>query len=188
MDTKLGIGFSTGMFYHAPAGTALPAYPSATLASAWEEVGDVSDAGITLATDKSTTTLRNWANVVKRVILSEHTETIQTPIMDTTEEVLRAVVGDDNVTTTAAVSGTHGKIVTANLSDASLPEEEAFLWLMKDGDAMIAIGCKRGQVTAVDNVSFAPNAAINWTPTITALGDGFQLIMDDAVPSAQSTT
>ena len=60
-----------------------------------------------------------------------------------------------------------------------LPEEEAFLWLMKDGDAMIAIGCERGQVTATENVSFAPGGAINWTPTITGLDDGFQLIMDE---------
>ena len=58
-------------------------------------------------------------------------------------------------------------------------EEEAFLWLMKDGDSMIAIGCTNGQVTAVDNVSFAPGSAINWTPTISALGDGFQMIVDE---------
>ena len=104
MDVKLGLGLATGMFFHAPAGTALPTYPAEALDSAWEEVGDVSDAGITLATNKSTTVLKNWANVVKRVILTDHSETIQAPIMDTTEESLKTVVGDDNVTTTAAVS------------------------------------------------------------------------------------
>lgn len=179
MDTKLGTGLATGMFFHAPAGTALPTYPAEELDEAWKEVGDVSEDGITLATDKSTTTLRNWAKVVKRVIATEHEETIQAPIMDTTEEVLKTVVGADNVTTTAAVAGTHGKLVNVNLSAAELPEEEAFLWLMKDGDSMIAIGCTNGQVTSVDNVSFAPNDAINWVPTISALGDGFKLIMDE---------
>ena len=160
MDVKLGTGLATGMFYHAPAGTALPTYPAETLASGWVEVGDVSDAGITLATNKSS-------------------ETIQAPIMDTTEESLKTVVGSDNVTTTAAVTGTHGKLINVNLSDGDLPEPEAFLWLMKDGDAMIATGCERGQVTATDNVSFAPGGAINWVPTITALDEGFQLIMDE---------
>jgi hypothetical protein len=178
MDVKLGLGLATGMFYHAPAGTALPEYPSATLDAAWKMVGDVTDAGITLALDKSSTNLKNWANVIKRVILTDHAETIQTPIMDTTEESLKAVVGEDNVTTAAAATG-HGAQVTVNLSDGELPPEEAFLWLMKDGDAMIAIGCTHGQVTAVDNVSFAPNAGITWTPTITALGDGFQMIIDE---------
>jgi hypothetical protein len=178
MDVKLGLGLATGMFYHAPAGTALPEYPSATLDAAWKMVGDVTDAGITLALDKSSTNLKNWANVIKRVILTDHAETIQTPIMDTTEESLKAVVGEDNVTTAAAATG-HGALVTVNLSDGELSPEEAFLWLMKDGDAMIAIGCTHGQVTAVDNVSFAPNAGITWTPTITALGDGFQMIIDE---------
>ena len=72
-----------------------------------------------------------------------------------------------------------GKLIQVNLSDGKLPEAEAFLWIMKDGDAMIAIGCERGQVTATENVSFAPGGAINWTPTITGLDDGFQLIMDE---------
>ena len=38
-----------------------------------------------------------------------------------------------------------------------------------------------GVRSAVDNVSFAPGAAIIWTPTITAMGDdGFKLIMKEA--------
>lgn len=180
MDVKLGIGLATGMFYHAPAGTALPSYPGETLGSAWVEVGDVTADGITLTTDKSTEVLRNWANVVKRVVLTEHSETIQSPIMDTTEEGFKTVVGEDNVTSAAAATS-HGPLTTVNLSSQDLPPEEAFLWLMKDGDAMIAIGCTNGQVTAVDDVSFAPGAAINWTPTITALGDGFVLILDEGV-------
>ena len=43
---NLGIGLATGMFYTAPAGTTLPAYPSASLTS-WTEVGAVSADGIT---------------------------------------------------------------------------------------------------------------------------------------------
>lgn len=178
MDVKLGLGLSTGMFYHAPAGTVLPAYPGEALAAAWKHVGDVTDAGITLASNKSVTNLRNWANQIKRVIMTEHSETIQSPIMDTTAEALKATVGEDNVTETAATQD-HGALVSVNLSDGELPPEEAFLWLMKDGEAMIAIGCTHGQVSAVDNVSFAPGSAINWTPTITAMGDGFQMIIDD---------
>lgn len=178
MDVKLGLGLATGMFYHAPAGTALPAYPSETLAGDWKKVGDVTDAGITLAMSKSVTNLRNWANVIKRVIMTDHSETIQSPIMDTTKGALEAVVGTSNVTAVAATTA-HGALVNVNLSDGELPPEEAFLWIMKDGDEMIAIGCTKGQVSAVDNVTFAPNAAINWTPTITAMGTGFQMILDD---------
>lgn len=171
MDVKLGLGLATGMFYHAPAGTALPTDPTATIPTTWKHVGDVSDAGITLALNKSTTNIKNWANKIKRVIMTDHSETIQSPIMDTVEEALKTVVGEDNVTTA-------NDVITVNLSDGDLPPEEAFLWVMKDGDDMMMIGCSHGQVSAVENVSFAPGAAINWTPTITAMGDdGFKLIM-----------
>ena len=172
-DVKLGAGQATGMFYHAPAGTALPASLSATLASAWVHVGDVSDAGCTLALNKSTTNLKNWANVIKRVILTDHSETMQSPIMDTTEEVLKTVVGAANVTKT-------GDVVKVNLSDGDLPAPEAYLWIMKDGDDLMAFGCSYGQITAIDNVSFTPSDAIRWTPTITAQGaDGLQFIMEE---------
>lgn len=174
MDVKLGLGLATGMFYHAPAGTALPTDPTAVIPNTWTHVGDVSDAGITLALNKSATNLKNWANKIKRVIMTDHSETIQSPIMDTVEEALKTVVGASNVTTASGV-------ITVNLSDGDLPEQEAFLWVMKDGDDMMMIGCSYGQVSAVDNVTFAPGAAINWTPTITAMGDdGFKLIMKEA--------
>lgn len=182
MDTKLGIGLATGMFYHAPAGTALPAYPGEALGAAWTLVGDVTQDGITLTTDKSVENLKNWANVIKRVIMTDHSETIQSPLMDTVAEVLKTVLGADNVTVTPA-NGAHGELVAANLSAGSLPEPEAFLWLMKDGDDLMYIGCKKGQVTSVDNVSFAPGSSINWIPTITALEDGFVFMTNDGASS-----
>lgn len=176
-DAKLGIGLATGMFYHAPAGTSLPTYPGATLTN-WVEVGDVTQDGITLALDKSTEAIKNWANVTKRIILTDHSETVSAPIQDTTEEVFKTIVGTNNVTTTAA-SSSHGKLINVSLSESSLPEAEAFLFLMKDDDDMIALGCSYGQITSIDNVTFAPSGAIVWTPTITALEGGWKLITDD---------
>ena len=175
-ETKLGIGLATGMFFHAPAGTALPDYPAAQLDAAWEEVGDITEDGIVLATDKNTENLKNWAKVIKRVIMTDHTETIQAPIMDTTEESLKVVVGEDNVQVTAA-NAQHGKIVKANLSDGNLPEPEAFLFLMKDGDDMIMIGTKKGYISELAEVAFQPNAAITWNATITA--DVWTIMKDD---------
>ena len=177
-DTKLGLGYESGMFYHAPAGTSLPSYPLETLAAAWEEVGDVSADGITLALDKSTENLRNWANKIKRVIMTEHAETIQAPIMDTTQDSLETILGAGATTVTPATAA-HGELVTASLTQASLPPEEAYLFIMKDDDDVIAIGCEYGQITAMESVTFAPGSSINWTPTITGLQDGWQIIVDD---------
>ena len=172
-DVKLGAGRATGMFYHAPVGTPLPATLSAALDQAWVHVGDVSYEGVTLALNKSVTNLKNWANVIKRSVLTDHSETTQSPIMDTTEESLKTVVGEKNVTKTNGV-------IDVNLSDGDLPAPEAYLWIMKDGDDLMAFGCSQGQITAVDNVSFTPSDGIRWTPTITAQGaDGLHFIMEE---------
>ena len=97
--------------------------------------------------------------------------------MDTTEEVFKVLLGD-SVTTTAA-SSAHGNLVSASLTQESLPEPEAFLFIMKDGDDCIAIGTENGQITSMDDVTFTPGEAIKWVPTITALEDGWQIILDD---------
>lgn len=170
-DVNLGLGLATGMFFEAPAGTELPAKLSESLPSTWKEIGDVTSDGITLTLDKSTDNLKNWANKIKRTLLSDHSETIQSPVMDTTEDSLKAVFGEANVT----ISDDN---IRVNLSASELPAPKAYLWLMKDGEDMMAIGCSQGQITKVENVSFAPNAGITWTPTITAQGDGFVFIKE----------
>ena len=54
-DVNLGIGLATGMAFHAPAGTALPTYPGETLAEAWQEIGAVSEDGISYGMNHSMT-------------------------------------------------------------------------------------------------------------------------------------
>lgn len=146
--------------------------------SAWRLVGDITADGITVATDKSVENIRNWANVIKRTIMTEHTETVQAPVMDTTEETLKTVIGSDNITVTAA-AGSHGKTIAANLSSGSLPDAEAYLFVMKDGDDTMAIGMSNGQVTAVESITFAPGSTVKWVPTITAQDDGLVFISEE---------
>lgn len=145
---------------------------------AWRIIGDVTHDGITVATDKSVNNIRNWANVIKRSTLSEHTETVQVPLMDTTEDTLKVVVGSSNVTVTAATL-THGKTIDCDLSAGSLPSPEAFIFIMKDDQDIMAVGMSNGQITAVDNVTFAPENTINWTPTITAQEGGLHFISEE---------
>lgn len=145
---------------------------------AWRMIGDVTHDGISVTTDKSVNNIRNWANVIKRSTLSEHTETVQVPIMDTTEDSLKVVVGSANVTVTPA-SGTHGKTIDVDLSAGSLPSPEAFIFIMKDGDDVMAVGMENGQITAVDAITFAPENTINWTPTITAQEGGLHFISEE---------
>lgn len=247
-EVKLGIGLASGMFFHAPAGTTLPTYPtecvgdngdgtnkdeftatagqttftlseapnavksmtidgvevdaddysvsSTTLTysgtaltggekvavvyfiSAWRLVGDVAKEGLTVNTDKTVQNIYTWANSAKRTIMTEHTETVQVPVIDTTEDTLKVVLGPNNVTVTPA-SGSHGKTITCNLSAGELPAAEAFLFVMKDGEDTMAIGMTDGQISAVESITFAPENAIIWKPTITVLNDSVRFISEE---------
>ena len=108
-DVNFGPGLATGMFYHAPKGTALPTYPSETLAADWVEVGDISEDGITWTPFGDIQQLKNWAKVTKRAYANER-GSISAPIISTTEESLKTVFG--SVTHTCITWITPGWVVS----------------------------------------------------------------------------
>ena len=166
-DVNLGIGLATGMAFHAPAGTELPTYPGEQLAEAWKEIGAITEDGISYGMNHSLTPLRNWAKQIERLMAADGDSTIQAPFMDTTEETLKTLFGDENVVV-ADATNEHGKLISIEIGPDTMPDAEAFLFLMKDGDDMIMVGTTRAHVTAVDDISFAPNSAITWNATISA--------------------
>ena len=184
-DVNLGIGNSTGMFYHAPENTALPTSPYETLSAAWTHVGDVSNDGITFSSAHEFDTIKNWANVIKRLLPSDESETVVAPIIETTEEVMKTLFGEDNVTVTAATASA-GKKIRIDTSPTNTPTAEAFLFLMKDGDDMIMIGTTSGFVTSVGEVTFAPGEAVTWEATIST--DKFIVIKDEGPTGATGST
>lgn len=163
---NLGIGLATGMFYTAPAGTALPTDSSSALTS-WTEVGAVSADGITWSTGKDSDPLRNWAKEVERLIASDEGGTVKAPLMYTEEKTLKAIFGSDNVTISAATAQ-HGKTVSVTVEPGVSAAPAAFLFVMKDGDDMIFLGTTKGVIRDVDDISFAPTDAIIWSVTIEA--------------------
>lgn len=180
-NVNLGIGNfaesgTTGMFYHAAAGTALPAYPGESLSSAWTEVGAVSEDGINLNLNRNFGPVKNWAKKIARLLPAEDYGTVGVQVLDTTEDSLESVFGTEAVTVSNATN-THGKLINVVLTPDNMPDAEAFLFLMKDGDDMIMVGTTNGYVTEVGEVAFQPNEAITWPATITA--DKWVIMKDD---------
>lgn len=164
---NLGIGLATGMFYTAPAGTALPSYPSDSLGADWEEVGAVTADGITWSTGKDSDPLRNWAKEVERLIASDEGGTVTAPLMYTNQSTLEAIFGEDNVTVTAANSS-HGKLVSVTVEPGVSASPAAFLFIMKDGEDMLMLGTTKGIVREVGDITMSPTDAITWEATIEA--------------------
>lgn len=180
-DVKLGAGLGTGMFYHAPKGTALPAYPLEDLAEAWKEVGFVAEDGIPWHHGRSAEPLKDWAGKIRRMLQSDSDRNVAVPIISTTKEVLETIFGADNVTTENATQ-THGKLTKLQVKEGVMSGEEAFLFLMKDGDDSIALGCTSGFITALEDVTFAPGSPITWNATVSS--DCWDLILDDGQVTA----
>ena len=177
-EVILGLGNASGMFYHAPKGTALPEGPFAELAEAWKKVGDITSDGITLTLNRSTEDLKNWANQTKRTIMTDHSESIKAPIMDTTEETMKVIFGENNVQITDSATD-HGKLVNVHISSSELPKPEAYLFLMKDGDTGIMLGCSEGQMAELSDTTFAPGSGITWEASFKGQGEGWTMIVDD---------
>ena len=112
-------------------------------------------------------TLRNWAKQIERLIAADGDATVKAPFIDTTEDTLKTLFGEDNVTVTAATQ-THGKLISVDIGPDTMTDAEAFLFLMKDGDDMIMIGTTRGFITEVGDIDFKPNDAITWDATISS--------------------
>ena len=180
-DVNLGTGRASGYFFHAPAGTALPASPLAELAEAWVEVGYIGEEGITWSTGRSSEPLKDWANKIRRQLQSEPTGTVAAPIISTTGEVLKTIFGASNVTETAA-SQSHGALVSVAVAEGVVSGEEAFLFIMKDGDDAMMLGTTNGFITALEDVSFQPGSAITWNATVSA--DTWTFMKDDGAVSA----
>ena len=162
---NIGKGRASGMFLTAASGTALPATLSDTTLNSWGSVvGYVSNDGMTLNLSRDNENIKDFANVVRRVVLTDHEETASGTCISTTADALAALFGADAVTTATNTT-------TVNLSASDLPATAAFLFVMVDGDDVLAFGCSEGQISVSDNVSFAPSDAIEWPFEVTAMGD-----------------
>ena len=179
---NLGVGAATGMFFTAPSGTALPTYPTDTLASDWKEVGYVAEDGITWHHGRSAEPLKDWSNSIRRQLQSDSTGTVTVPIISTTKTVLETIFGADNVSHTAATTS-HGALDAVEVKEGVISGEEAFLFLMKDGDDTFMLGTTRGIITTLDDITFTPGSPITWGATVAA--NAWKFMKDDGQVTTQ---
>ena len=176
----------TGAIKHAPLGTTIPTLADITKAAVTINqafTGDeyVSEDGLTLSPSISTTDIKDWSGSTVRKVLESFDGTLSWTMISTNEGALSIAFGANHVTAVVA-STAHGAQVQAALG-AYLPEEQAWVFLMKDGDARIVIAVPDGQITSVGDVTFASNAAVGWQVTLScypdANGHSIYIMTDD---------
>ena len=176
----------TGAIRRAPLGTAIPKLSDITKAAVALDqkfAGDeyVSEDGLTLAPNISTADIKDWSGAVVRKLLDSFDGTLSWTMISTNKNALGIAFGDSHVTFVTA-STAHGNQTMATLG-AYLPEEQAWAFLMKDGDARIVIAVPDGQITTVGEVSFKSNEAVAWPVTLSCYpdtdGNSIYIMTDD---------
>lgn len=178
---------TTGALLRGDVITTIPATMSAatTAISSFTNSGYFSEDGVTLTTDVSVTSLREWNLSTVRNLLEDFSGTLSGTLIQLDEEGAKQVFGAANVTKTAATSSTGEQLRIA--MGAHLPESQGWALKMKDGDARFLVLIPNGQVTSGVDITFAATEAISLPITITANDDGtgnsIYLFVDDGIHS-----
>lgn len=145
--------------------------------------GYVSEDGLTLTPDISTTEITEWNKSVVRKVIDSFDGTLGVTLIQADAAGWKQALGDEYVTETAATktagAQTHIKM------GAHLAPERAWGFKMKDGDKRVIIIVPKGQVTTLDEMSFTATDAVKLPLTISAYDDGagecIHIFMDDGV-------
>lgn len=165
-----GTPLATGGVLIAPVGTAAPTTAVVALNVAFIAAGYIGEDGLTETNERSTDAIRAWGGDTVKVVQTEHNVSYQFTFLETLNaDVLKAVYGDTNVTTTAATAST-GTLHKVNVNATALPHK-AFVFEVKDGLARIRIHVPDGQITEVGEITYSNSEVVGYQVTVTAFAD-----------------
>lgn len=120
-------GGTAGYLFRAPIGTALPTDATTTLASAYKDMGYVSEDGVERAINKAYNTIRDMGGTEVLKVRNEHGVTVTLALLETLNgDTAKAVYGDDAVTVTAATSSHGNQVHIAYKGD----EPDDAIWVL----------------------------------------------------------
>ena len=132
--------------------------------------GYVGEDGVTESYDRSTEKVRAWGGDTVKVVQTEFGATYQFTFLETLNaDVLKAVYGDANVTTTAATT-TASQLHSVKVTGQTLPHKK-FIFELKDGYAKIRIAIPDGQITEVGDITYSDAEVIGYQVTVEAYSD-----------------
>ena len=157
-----------GSVYAAPIGTTLPTSASATLASAFKELGYISANGIANDMSRSTTPIKAWGGDTVLTTQTEKNDIWTYRLIEALNiEVLKQVFGADNVT----VDGSGAVKIAVN--SKKLPAQSwVFDMLMSDGSVKRSV-VPEGEITNVGTVNYTDSDAVGYDVTMTAYPDTY---------------
>lgn len=154
--------------------------------AAMTDSGYVSEDGLTLTNDISTTEITEWNKSIVRKVIDSFDGNIGFTLLQADAAGWKQALGEEYVTETAATTKA-GAQVHITLG-AHLAPERSWGFKMKDGDKRIIIIVPKGQVTTLDEMNFIATDAVKLPVTVSAYDDGtgecIHIFMDDGVKAA----
>lgn len=155
----------TGAVHRAPKGTTLPTDATTALASAFVDMGYVSEDGVTNSNSPSTEKIKDWGGQTVLIVASDKPDTFKIKFLESLNpNVLQTVYGSSNVTT-----GTGTISVVVNGAD---PGEYVYvieIWMTGGALKRIVIPC--GALSALADIVYKNNEAVGYEVTLDALPD-----------------
>jgi len=149
--------------------------------------GYVSEDGLELSTDMSTTDINEWNRATVRKVLETFDGTLTWSMIQFDENSWKQVLGSDYVTKTAATSSAGEQLVIK--MGNHLGPVQSWGFALKDGDAKVIIFIPRGQITALDSITFNATEAVALPVTLSCYDDGtgnsIYIYVDDGKTTSQ---
>lgn len=160
-----GKPLASGGIYLAPVGSTAPTSVTATLDAAYKSAGYIGEDGVTEGGERSTSKIKAWGGDVVKVVQDEHSLTYTFRFIEAMNgDVLEAVYGPANVTTTAATVSS-GTIHEVKVTGESLPHFQ-IVFEIKDGDNRIRISAEDVQITEVGEITYSDGDVIGYEVTV----------------------
>ena len=161
---------ATGGILSAPLSTTRPTDAVTALPAGFVKKGYVGEDGVTKKVDKTDEKVKAWGGSTVKIVRQEHSVSYSWTFLESgNAEVLKALVGEENVTITPATA-THGNQIEVRETGQMVPRE-SWLLEMKDGDTAIREYAPDGQLAYSGDVQFVHSNVISYTVTLEAFPD-----------------
>ena len=152
-----------------------------TLIEDMESSGYVSEDGLSLSQEYNTNDIREWNGATVRTVLESFNGTLAWSAIQIDADSAKQAYGANNVAVTPA-DADNGEQLRIGIG-THLPPVQSWGFRMKDGDARLVVFVPRGQVTAIDSISFTATDPVAFANTLTCYDDGtgnsIYLFVDD---------
>ena len=163
-NVKTAVPKTTGAIWRAPKGTTLPTDASTALASAFEDMGYVSEDGVTNSNSPDSEKIKEWGGQTVLVVVNEKSDSFKLTLLEAlNEDVLETVYGAANVTT-----GTNTIAIVAN---AAALGEYVYVIDMKMGTALKRIVIPCGSLSEIGDIVYKANEPVGYELTLECLPD-----------------